>query len=113
MDEKTSRFLKYLDWLDGNSDFARPARKTPPPPVHPGIVLLEQYLKPKGLTQQALSRDIGCTYAKVNEIVHGKRGITASFALDLERVLGLPAETWLSLQMQYDLWQARTRGVRK
>lgn len=109
MTEKTSRFSKYLDWLGANSDFIRPTRKTSAPPAHPGIVLLEQYLKPRGITQQALSREIGCTYAKVNEIVHGKRGITASFALDLERVLGLPAETWLSMQMQYDLWQARKR----
>lgn len=113
MSDKTSKFGTYLDWLETNKHFARLKKKGVKIPQHPGQVLLKDYLQPRGITQQALSSEIGCTYAKVSEIIHGKRGITAAFALDLERVLGLPAETWLSLQLQFDLWEARNRQKTK
>jgi len=77
--------------------------------MHPGRVLAEVYMAELGLNQSQLAEKIGCAHRKVNEIVNGKRGVTADFALDLERVLGTTAEMWVSMQAAYDLWQARQK----
>jgi len=74
---------------------------------HPGIVLLEQFLKPSGLSQNALARDIGVPPRRINEIILGKRGITADTALRLANHFGNSARYWMSLQADFDLEEAR------
>ena len=73
------------------------------PPVHPGEVLLEEFLKPTGLSQYRLAKDISVPPRRINEIVHGKRAVTADTALRLGRYLGTTPRFWLNLQAQYDL----------
>ena len=72
-------------------------------PVHPGEVLLEEFLKPMGLSQNRVALDIGVPARPINEIVHGKRRITADTALRLARYFGMAPQFWLGLQMDYDL----------
>ena len=72
-------------------------------PVHPGEVLLEEFLKPMELSQNGLARGICVPPRRINEIVHGARRITADTALRLGRFFGTSAEFWLGLQMDYDL----------
>jgi addiction module HigA family antidote len=78
-----------------------------PSPLHPGQVLSEIYLSEMNLNQSEFARRCGCSPRKVNEIVNGKRGISADFAIILERVLGTSAEMWVRMQAEYDLWEAR------
>jgi addiction module HigA family antidote len=73
------------------------------PPVHPGEVLLEEFLRPMGLSQYRLAKDIGVPPRRVNEIVHGKRAVTADSALRLARYFATSARFWLNLQTQYAL----------
>jgi antitoxin HigA-1 len=77
------------------------------PPVHPGEVLVEEFLKPMGISQYQLAKGMKVYPRKINEIVHGKRGITADIALRLSRYLGTTAELWLNLQTLYDLETTR------
>lgn len=72
-------------------------------PVHPGEVLLEEFLKPMGISQNKLAINIGVPPRRINEIVLEKRRITADTALRLARFFGTSAEFWLGLQSQYDL----------
>ncbi|MHB9024586.1 MAG: HigA family addiction module antitoxin [Armatimonadota bacterium] len=73
------------------------------PPIHPGEVLLTEFLQPLGVSQYRLAKDIGVTPRRINEIVHGRRAITADTALRLARFFGMEAEFWLNLQAHYDL----------
>ncbi|MGH7565156.1 MAG: HigA family addiction module antitoxin [Gemmatimonadota bacterium] len=73
------------------------------PPVHPGEVLDEEFLKPLGLSQHRLALDIGVDPRRINEIVLGKRSVTANTALRLARFFDTSPEFWLGLQAQYDL----------
>jgi antitoxin HigA-1 len=73
------------------------------PPVHPGEVLLEDFMKPLGLSQYRVAKDIGVPPRRINEIVLGKRGITADTALRLSRYFGTSAQVWMGLQTRYDL----------
>jgi len=77
--------------------------------VHPGEVLLEEFMKPLGLSQTRIGRDLGVSPRRINEIVHGKRSITADTALRLSRYFGTSAEFWLGLQADYDLDTASDR----
>lgn len=77
------------------------------PPVHPGEVLLEDFLKPLGISQYRLATEMKVYPRKINEIVHGKRAITADTALRLSRYLGTSAELWMNLQALYDLEKTR------
>lgn len=77
--------------------------KKPLHPVHPGEVLLEEFLKPINLSQNRLALGIGVPARRINEIVLGKRSISADTALRLARFFGVSAEFWLGLQAQYDL----------
>ncbi|MCB2185491.1 MAG: HigA family addiction module antidote protein [Deltaproteobacteria bacterium] len=77
------------------------ARKLPP--VHPGEILLEEFMKPLGITQNQLGRDLGISPRRINEIVNGKRRITADTALRLARHIGTTAKFWMNLQSHYDL----------
>ena len=72
-------------------------------PIHPGEVLLEEFLKPLSLSQNRLALDIGVAPRRINEIVLGKRSITADTALRLGRYFRMSAQFWLGLQMDYDL----------
>jgi addiction module HigA family antidote len=72
-------------------------------PVHPGEVLLEEFLKPMGLSQNQLSLEIGVHPRRINEIVLGKRRITADTALRLARYFGTSPQFWMGLQSDYDL----------
>ena len=75
--------------------------------LHPGQVLYEQFLKPSRLSQNALARDIGVPPRRINEIILGKRGITADTALRLAKHFGNSARYWMSLQTDFDLEEAR------
>jgi addiction module HigA family antidote len=72
-------------------------------PIHPGEVLLEEFLEPLGISQYRLAKDISVPARRINEIVHGKRSITADTALRLSRYFGLSDRFWLNLQARYDL----------
>jgi addiction module HigA family antidote len=85
------------------------AMKQPKNPFHPGEILLEEFLRPAGITQMAFARKIGWTRARLNEFIKGKRGVTAEAALDLAKVLGTSAKVWMNLQATYDLDQAMKR----
>ena len=73
------------------------------PPVHPGEVLMEEFLGPMELSQYRLAKDIGVPPRRINEIVHGNRAVTADTALRLARYFGTSARFWLNLQAHYDL----------
>ncbi len=79
------------------------------PPVHPGEVLLEEYLTPLGMTQYRLARGLSVPPRRINEIVHGNRAITADTALRLGRFFGTSERFWLNLQTAYDLDVERDR----
>jgi antitoxin HigA-1 len=72
-------------------------------PVHPGEILLEEFLKPFGISQYRLAQDIGVPPRRINEIVHGKRAVSADTALRLSRYFGLSERYWMNLQARYDL----------
>jgi addiction module HigA family antidote len=69
-------------------------------------MLLEEFLKPLGITQVELAAHLCVSYPRVNELIHGKRGITPDTALRLERLFGMEAEFWLNLQLAWDLYHA-------
>jgi len=80
--------------------------RQPTNPFHPGEILLEEFLLPMGVTQAAFAVKIGWTRARLNELIKGKRGITAEAALDLAEALGTSAKLWMNLQATYDLDKA-------
>lgn len=73
------------------------------PPIHPGRILLEEFLQPMGISQYRVSKDISVPARRINEIVHEKRAITADTALRLGMFFGMTAQFWLNLQSRYDL----------
>lgn len=77
------------------------------PLVHPGEVLLEDFLKPMGISQYRLAKDIGVLPRRINEIVQGQRAITADTALRLARYFGTSVEVWMGLQADYDVEKVR------
>lgn len=81
-------------------------QKQPANPFHPGEILLEEFLEPGGITQIAFATKVGWTKARLNELIKGKRGITADAALDLAETLGTSACLWMNLQSAFDLAQA-------
>ena len=80
------------------------------PPTHPGEVLLEEFLKPYGMTQKELARRIGVSYPRINELIHKKRSVTPDTALRLSRLFGTTPEFWLNLQLAYDLYEAKQKA---
>ena len=77
------------------------------PNIHPGEVLLEEFLKPLDISQNKLARAMGVPPRRINEIVHGKRAVTADTAIRLSRALGTSEQFWMGLQADYDLEEAR------
>jgi addiction module HigA family antidote len=69
-------------------------------------MLLEEFLKPLGMSQAKLAETIGVSYPRVNELIHGKRGVTPDTALRLEQLFGMEAQFWLNLQLTWDLYHA-------
>jgi addiction module HigA family antidote len=78
------------------------------PPIHPGEILLREFLLPTGISQYRLARDIGVTSRRINEIIHLRRSITADTALRLGRFFNMDARFWLNLQTHYDMEVALT-----
>jgi addiction module HigA family antidote len=74
------------------------------PPTHPGELLLEEFLRPLGITQVTFAKAIDVPLQRVNEIIKGKRGVTPDTALRLEAALGASAQFWLNAQIAWDLW---------
>lgn len=84
------------------------------PPTPPGEMLLEEYLKPRGITQVELAARMGVPIQRVNTIINGKRGITAETAILLSEALNTSPELWMGLQANHDLWHAlRKRSARR
>ena len=78
-------------------------------PVHPGEILLEDFLKPLGLSQNRLAKGLSVPPWRINEIVHGKRAVTADTALRLARFFGTSVEVWMNLQSHYDVEVAKDK----
>jgi addiction module HigA family antidote len=78
-------------------------------PIHPGEILLEEFLNPMGLSQYRLAKDISVPARRINEIVHGKRGITADTGLRLARYFGTSERFWMNLQIRHDLESEKER----
>jgi addiction module HigA family antidote len=76
-------------------------------PIPPGEILLEEFMKPLGVSQNRLARDIDVNPARVNDIVHGRSSITASLALRLAKYFGTTPELWMNLQSSFELRKAR------
>lgn len=76
-------------------------------PTHPGVMLLEEFLEPLGVTQRDLADAIAVPYQRVNEIVNGRRGVTPATALRLARFFGTSSDFWMSLQLRWDLHHAQ------
>ena len=83
--------------------------RQPRNPFHPGEILLKEFLAPAGLTQTAFAETLGWTRARLNELIKGKRGITAEAALDLAKALRTSPKVWMNLQATWDLAQAEQR----
>ena len=79
------------------------------PPTSPGEILLEEFLRPKGITQTAMAEKMGVPLQRVNTLISGKRAVTAETAILLSEVLGTTPEFWLNLQMKCDLYDAQQR----
>ncbi len=79
------------------------------PPIHPGEILLEEFLEPMELSQYRLAKDISVPARRINEIVHGKRGVTADTALRLSRYFGTSERFWMNLQIRHDLEAEKER----
>jgi antitoxin HigA-1 len=75
-------------------------------PTHPGEMLLEEFLKPLGITQSAFAVRLGVSFPRLNELIHAKRSVTPDTALRLAQVTGMSADFWLGLQQDWDLWHA-------
>ncbi|HLP48718.1 MAG TPA: HigA family addiction module antitoxin [Candidatus Deferrimicrobium sp.] len=76
------------------------------PPTHPGEMLLKEFLEPSGISQSKLARHLGWPYSKLNEIINGKRSISADDALAIGEALGVDPVFWLNLQRDWNLWHS-------
>jgi addiction module HigA family antidote len=94
------------DLFDGKNSKATKGFPPELRPFHPGEILLEEFLEPLGMSQAAFAEKIGWTKARLNELIRGKRGVTAEVALDLAEVLGTSAKLWMNFRATYDLDRA-------
>ena len=83
------------------------------PPIHPGEILSEEFLRPMNITQTALAKHLNWAHAKVNELIRGKRGVTPAVALSLSDALGTTPDLWMNLQNHFDLWHAQQNHEKK
>jgi addiction module HigA family antidote len=77
------------------------------PPIHPGQMLLKEFLEPMGITQKEFAAHLGWAYTRLNEIINGKRGVSAASALAFADAFNIEAQFWLNLQRDWDLWHAK------
>jgi addiction module HigA family antidote len=96
-------------WVEGHAYEAEIVDEREYAPIHPGEILLEEFLKPMGLSQYRIAKDIGVSPRRINEIVHGTRRISADTALRLSRYFGLSERSWMNLQVRYDLEREKER----
>ena len=82
-------------------------------PIHPGVILRDEFLQPMGITQRELAAGIHVPYQRINELINGKRGITPSTALRLSNYFETTAGFWMNLQMRCDLYRARQREAQQ
>ena len=82
------------------------------PPTHPGEMLLEEFLRPLGITQSEAARRMEIPLNRLNEVIRGRRGVTADTALRLAKLLNTDPEIWMNLQNQWDLWHAARAATR-
>ena len=82
-------------------------------PTHPGEMLLEEFLKPMGLTQRDLADSIHVPYQRINEIINGRRGVTPSTAVRLSKFFGVSPDFWMNLQLRWDLYFAKKSEAEK
>jgi antitoxin HigA-1 len=82
-------------------------------PVHPGRILQEEFMKPAGISRYRLAQASGLSQVQVGNIIRGRRGVSAETALRLERALGMSAQTWMNLQMLYELEKVRSESGRE
>lgn len=80
-----------------------------PAPIHPGEILLKEFLEPMAISQYRLAKDVSVPARRINEIVHGKRSITADTALRLSRYFGMTEQFWMNLRTRYDLEREKDR----
>ena len=83
------------------------------PPLHPGVVLYEDFLQPLKISQNQIARDLGVSPRRINEIIHGKRSVTANTALRFSLYFGNSAQFWMGLQMDFDLDMAEDQFLDK
>ena len=83
------------------------------PPTHPGEMLLEEFIKPHGLSLAETARLLRISYPRLHDLVHGKRGVTTDTALRLQALFGMDADFWLNLQQSYDVWKALHSSLAK
>jgi addiction module HigA family antidote len=76
------------------------------PSTHPGEMILEEFLKPLAMTQTEFAQRIGVAWTRANQIINGRRGVTPDTALWLEKLFGMPADFWLTMQLRWDLYHA-------
>ena len=76
------------------------------PPIHPGEILLEEFMKPYGMTQTDIAKRIGVSRKHISELVNGRKGISTDMALRLSRLFGTSPELWLKGQLAWDVWHA-------
>ncbi len=81
------------------------------PPIHPGEILTEEFMKPLGLSMNRVARDLRVPVTRIEDIVHGRRSITSDTALRLARYFGSTAQFWMNLQISYDLEVAEREGA--
>ena len=79
------------------------------PPTHPGEMLLKEFLEPLGVKQKEFAKHLGWSYIRLNEMVNGRRGVSADSALALAEALGTKPEFWLNLHDSYELWKAKKK----
>ncbi len=89
---------------------AKNTRTVHVPPTHPGEVLLEEFLKPMGITPYALAKALGVPVSRIDQIIKERRGISADTALRLEKYLGNAAQFWLNIQNHHDLMNAKAKA---
>ena len=99
------------DWKEGSRFKAGPRLghvqvKEGGPPIHPGEMILEEFLKPLGISQRQLAKDISIPYRQVNEIINERRPVTPAIALRLARYLGMSVGFWMNMQLSWDLYFA-------
>jgi len=82
-------------------------------PTHPGTMLLKEFLEPMDITQKKFANHLGWTYARLNEIINGRRGLSVDSALSFGDVFDMEPEFWLNLQINFDLWHAKQTHKKK